>query len=300
MKPRLLHYLACPEDGADLVLRSAVGDFSRQGEIPCGGKCGLEVGVNRNSQAGACAACLGVEVDRGTLTCTGCGARYNVERGIPRLLPPAFLNAEDKAAGDKLEEMRSRDRQAGAYDKMAMLNLLTTIEKPLFMRLVRKTGSLVELGCGTGRFTSALATAATEVVALDFSFDSLLLCQPKVPDNVLLLQADVTSLPFRGTVFAGATSCQVLEHLPSSQQRGKAIAEAARVVAADGRLVLSAYGYSRLHSLFAKKEGYHPGGIYFLRMTGREFRDLLESHFTVERHYRHIGGYVQMASCRKG
>lgn len=299
MKPRLLHYLACPEDGADLVLRCDVSDFSRQGDVSCDGKCGLADGVSRNSQAGACASCLGVDVERGTLTCTECGAGYAVERGIPRLLPPSFLGAPDRAAADKVKEMRSRDNQASAYDNMAMLNLLTLIEKPLFMSLVGRSAALVELGCGTGRFTAALAAAATEIVALDFSFDSLLLCQPKVPDNVLLLQADVTSLPFRAAVFSGATSCQVFEHLPSSQQRSRAVAQAARVVTADGHLVLSAYGYSRLHSLFAKKEGYHPGGIYFLRMTGREFSDLLESHFTVERHYQHIGGYVQMARCRK-
>ena len=299
MKPRLLHYLACPEDGADLVLACAAGDFSRQGEVPCEGECALTAGVSRTSQAGACAACLGVDVKHGMLTCTECGAKYTVEQGIPKLLPTSFLGAEDKAAGDKVEEMRSRDSQAGAYDNMTMLNLLTIVEKPLFMGLVGKCEALVELGCGTGRFTPALAAAASEVVALDFSFDSLLLCQPKVPANVQLLQADVTSLPLRDAVFAGATSAQVLEHLPSSEQRRQAVAEAARAVAADGRLVISAYGYSRLHSLFAKKEGYHPGGIYFLRMTGREFRDLLESRFTVEKHYRHVGGYVQMASCRK-
>ena len=208
------------------------------------------------------------------------GHTYPIEDGIPRLLPRELR-------GEQLSEIAARDAQVSDYDRMAFLNWFGKVEIPLTRRTLgpEKSDRLLEAGCGTGRMTPALSGDVRELMAIDFSFESLRVCRGKLKaagiTNTHLVQADLCRLPFAGGVFNRVVSCQVLEHVPGEGARASAVEALARVLKPGGTLVLSAYKHSLLTRAFSQKEGMHDGGIPFFRFTRAELRDALGAKFQV-------------------
>ena len=208
------------------------------------------------------------------------GHTYPIEGGIPRLLPREMR-------GEQLSEIAARDAQVGDYDRMAFLNWFGKVEIPLTRRTLgpQKTDRLLEAGCGTGRMTPMLSGDVRQLVAIDFSFESLRVCQSKLKaagvTNTHLVQADLCRLPFAGGVFDRVVSCQVLEHVPGPDARAAAVQALARVLKPGGALILSAYKHSLLTRAFGQKEGMHDGGIPFFRFTRAELRETLGAKFQV-------------------
>lgn len=263
MQHSLLPLLASPDDGSPLTLEIHADD--------------------------------GGLIQSGTLT-DAAGRAYPIEDGIPRLLPGQLLEAQKS-------EIAARDAQVAAYDQMKFLSYFGKVEIPLVLRNLRPTPQdfLLEAGCGTGRMTRILASRVRELIAIDFSFESLRVNQKKLKDshvaNAHLVQADLCHLPFAPAVFDRVASCQVLEHVPGDAARRAAVAELGRVAKADAPLVLSAYQHSLLTRLFGSKEGEHDGGIPFFRFSRSEFRNTLAAAFGVES----VTGalvYLYLARCR--
>jgi SAM-dependent methyltransferase/uncharacterized protein YbaR (Trm112 family) len=256
----------------------------------------------------------GNEIETGSLRCPDCESVYPIEQGIPRMLPSALTGPatpaapdikveSDDAAARKRTEMLARDAQVDDYDRMWHLNLFGMVEVPVTL-LNLSLGSadiLLEGGCGTGRMTKDFAARCKEQVSIDFSWESLRVCDRKLKaagiTNVHLVQADICHLPLRAAAFDRVVSCQVLEHVPEPAQES-AVEELARVLRPGGNLTLSAYQYSGLIKPFVEKKGEHDGGIPFFRFTREELRSLLARHLTVEG----ITGalvYHYIARCRK-
>ncbi len=240
--------------------------------------------------------CDGEEIMEGSLT-DSAGHVYPIEQGIPRLLPREMREAQKS-------EIAARDAQVEDYDRMAFLNWFGKVEIPLTRRALAAcpTDRLLEAGCGTGRMTPTLAGSVQELVAIDFSFESLRVTQRKLRlagiTNVHLAQADLCRLPFADGVFDRIVSCQVLEHVPGPDARQSAVTSLHRVLKPQGTLVLSAYKHSLLTRCFSQKEGMHDGGIPFFRFTKSEIRETLGSHFTV---HSIIGllVYLYLARCTR-
>ena len=238
----------------------------------------------------------GEEVTDGSLT-DDAGNIYPIQDGIPRLLPLSLLDAQ-------ISEIAARDAQVGDYDAMTFLNHFGKVEIPLTLRALRPapTDCLLEAGCGTGRMTRILSATVREMVAIDFSFESLRVNRRKLLaagiTNVHLVQADLCRLPFTECAFDRAVSCQVLEHVPGPDARAAAVQSLSSVLKPGGTLALSAYKHSLLTRAFSQKEGSHDGGIPFFRFTKTEMRDTLAANFTVHS----ITGalvYLYLARCSK-
>ena len=238
----------------------------------------------------------GEEVLDGILT-DGAGHLYPIQDGIPRLLPRELREAQKS-------EIAARDSQVEDYDRMAFLALFGRVEIPLTRRALapQPADRLLEAGCGTGRMTRILSPLVRELVAMDFSFESLRVNHRKLRaagvSNVHLVQADLCRLPFTDQGFDRVVSSQVLEHVPGPDARAAAVAGLARVLRPDGTLALSAYKHSLLTRGFGQKEGMHDGGIPFFRFTRSEMRDTLGTHFTVHS----ITGalvYLYLARCSR-
>ena len=148
--------------------------------------------------------------------------------------------------------------------------------------------------------TARVAQAAMFTIAVDFSVESLALSRQKCrAGNVGWLQADINRLPLRDGVADRLLSCQVFEHLPGVSMRNMAIDEAARVLKSRGVFAISVYRDSWFWRLWGPKEGYHRGGIYYYRLSGREFEAMLGRQFTIRRRVSNLGMYLQMAQCVK-
>ena len=98
-----------------------------------------------------------------------------------------------------------------------------------------KTDSVVDVGCGTGYFTSLIARRGCNVIGVDMDVEALRVAKKYNPRQDFIL-ADVTNLPFRNRVAGKALCTEVLEHIPNDL---KVVKECFRILAGRGVLVCS-------------------------------------------------------------
>ena len=99
-------------------------------------------------------------------------------------------------------------------------------------------GALIDIGTGTGRMLELFGAQAESALGIDRSSEMLRLARAKLQgrDNTDLRQADLYALPMPD----GAADVAILHHvLHFAQQPGAAVAEAARVLGAGGRLLIA-------------------------------------------------------------
>jgi ubiquinone/menaquinone biosynthesis C-methylase UbiE len=202
--------------------------------------------------------------------------------------------------------MEARDEQASIYDRLRGLRLLSAWELPAAMRAlaVRDGDAVLDAGCGTGRLMCAAARLQSggpgvELAGADISLESLKLCRNKLSETgreATLVQAPLWKLPFEDCAFDAVACLGVMQHISCADLRARAYQELGRVMKPGARLFLTAYHFWQPAGLFTKREGYHRGGIYFLRFRPGELRRELEAHFEVRKIQR-IWGYMLGATC---
>lgn len=96
---------------------------------------------------------------------------------------------------------------------------------------------VLDVCCGHGNATEALAATGAEVTGLDFSAAFLEIARQRVP-AAAFVEGDVQAMPFEDGAFDAVTCNVGLGHVPDPDA---AVAEIARVLAPGGRAVLSAW-----------------------------------------------------------
>ena len=136
------------------------------------------------------------------------------------------------------------DDQAAEYDRWyatPLGQLVDRVEKAaLFALLPELKGSLVlEVGCGSGNITEALASRGAQVVGLDLSAPMLAAARRRVkPEGFSppLIRGQARALPFPGNSFDGVISVLALDYMAD---RPGALAEMVRVLRPGGFLALA-------------------------------------------------------------
>lgn len=100
--------------------------------------------------------------------------------------------------------------------------------------------TILDLGCGLGRHSVFLAKNGFDVVGVDISKSALMIakkwiCKERL-ENVALLRANMTALPFKDSYFHMVISVSVIHHALKSDIE-KAIAEIHRVLKKNGLLL---------------------------------------------------------------
>jgi ubiquinone/menaquinone biosynthesis C-methylase UbiE len=96
----------------------------------------------------------------------------------------------------------------------------------------RARGTVLELGCGTGRITRPLAEAGVEIVGIDRSAE--MLARARVPAP--LVRGDIRRLPFAAGSFAMVLAPYgILQSLTRPRDLTQTLASVARVIAPGGR-----------------------------------------------------------------
>ena len=114
----------------------------------------------------------------------------------------------------------------------------SAVEARLVAMLGSELGRLVDIGTGTGRMIELLAASAMTATGIDRSPEMLRVARAKLdasPYPVDLRQGDATALPLDSASADTVTLHQVLHYLPAPET---AVAEAARLVAPGGRLMI--------------------------------------------------------------
>ena len=121
---------------------------------------------------------------------------------------------------DNLPTREGYDRWAAIYD--AEENPLVLLEEPVFERLCGPVAGLdlLDVGCGTGRHSLALARRGARVVAIDFSPAMLARARAKPgAERVAFREHDLRHpMPFEDARFALAASALVLDHVADLDQ----------------------------------------------------------------------------------
>lgn len=181
---------------------------------------------------------LSLESDAGMLSASvelrcSQGCRVPVLKGIPR-----FVDSANYASGFGLQWIAFRKTQLDSYSG-------TTISRDRLSRClggsleVLQGRSVLEVGCGAGRFTELMLAAGARVFACDLSqaveanYEN---CH-RWPDY-FVCQADARRLPVEPHSFDFVICLGVIQHTPSPEET---IAALARYVKPGGTLVIDHY-----------------------------------------------------------
>ena len=175
---------------------------------------------------------------------------------------------EDRIAYEKVEQKYHDDQEVSVYDRKRFGapggRFLNQRQVATVLELIGATpGSLLEAGCGTGRFTFELARAGHQVTAVDYSAAMLESCRARQPSEaggsqVTFREASIFELPFDDDSFDAVISIHVLMHLPDYE---RALTELLRVLRPGGRLVFDIRNSHSLNRL-----------AYPLRRLGQRLR----------------------------
>lgn len=225
-----------------------------------------------------------LEVAADALTCPRCGTRFPVVDGIVVFLSVQQLTAQEE------RERSYRSQESGEYDDL-YAGYTDAVEVPSVLRRVgRPYGAVLDAGCGTGRITAALVGLGQPIVAIDYSEACLRrMLERCAGARVLAVQSDLRSIPLRSGVMSAGTCMEVHQHVRDSD-RGRFLAELARVLRPGAPLVMSTFNYNVIFRVWAglgnegARSGDHVlGNDYpYRRFTRREFADELSAHFDVE------------------
>jgi ubiquinone/menaquinone biosynthesis C-methylase UbiE len=111
---------------------------------------------------------------------------------------------------------------------------------------VRPGDRALDLGCGDGRFTAALAEAGTSAVGADVAEAALARARSRSPEFDFVLIPIDGPLPFEDNAFELVWSSEVIEHVADT---ARWLSEVSRVLAPGGRLLLTTPAHSRLRVL---------------------------------------------------
>jgi len=130
---------------------------------------------------------------------------------------------------------------ADEWDRLRTLHVADEEVEAAIKRALggRPLGELLDIGTGTGRMIELLGPAATRSLGIDRSLDMLRVARAKIEaaglSHAEVRQADMYALPVEDR---GADTVLLHQVLHYAQEPAQAIAEAARVVAPGGRLLV--------------------------------------------------------------
>jgi ubiquinone/menaquinone biosynthesis C-methylase UbiE len=163
----------------------------------------------------------------------------------------------------KRRTMKSYDRSAYVYDTQYSEEQQTKIKTALPLVNFRKTGTIIDVGCGTGQLLPHVSNLVKLVVCVDIARNLIAKAQARAKHNkrVALLRADADHLPFRSHKFDIAFAITLLQNMPHPS---KTLHEIKRVTKRDANLIITG-----LKKAFNEQQFTH-----LLRASGLEINSL--------------------------
>lgn len=232
------------------------------------------------------------EISFQEIACKVCGRRYPVNNGILSMMPDRSDSPETKIDKLKTIERKVRDEQVEHY--LDWFGPYTnSLEYEAISRNLRieQNDVIADLGCGIGRFTIPLSYLCKEIIAIDFSFPSLLLAKTETEKlgikNIHFIQADITLLPLDCEKFVKVLSSGVFTTLPGDLSRNTAGQQVKRILQPNGRFVLTVFNnhlYRKIKLIMRtkgvfRKEGTHPvHNFYYYNFSRWDLELFLKEH----------------------
>ena len=176
---------------------------------------------------------VGEEIKSATFSCTPCRQQYPIVNSVPR-----FVGSDNYASNFGLQWNHFRQTQLDSH-------LGVPVSRN---RLLRQTGwrardfagkTVLDVGCGTGRFAEVALSSGATVVAVDYS-SAVDACWANLKNypRLNVVQADLYALPFWPGSFDLVYCLGVLQHTPDVE---KSFAALPPLLAEGGLLVVDSY-----------------------------------------------------------
>ncbi len=166
-----------------------------------------------------------VRILRGSLRCTGCGQRYPIEKGVPRLVAAVSDDIADVCGRFSFQWL---SRWNGAFEGERCYGFdddvyIGWVKDQLQSRRKAEPGEwMIDGGCGSGEKTAVLARLCPEqnVVGLDLGVASQEKAMARFGDmpNLDYVQGNIMQPPFKERQFDYGMSLGVLHHTPNTRQ----------------------------------------------------------------------------------
>lgn len=158
------------------------------------------------------------QVENGTLICQKCQHKFPIIKNIPR-----FVTNEHDLANFGFQWKLFRKTQLDSNSGLPISkNRFFTNSGWKSEELKDKL--VLDVGCGSGRFTEIALSSGARVVAVDYS-SSVEACWENMPNhpNLEVVQADIYHLPFALETFDFVYCFGVLQHTPNPKEAFKAL-----------------------------------------------------------------------------
>jgi 2-polyprenyl-3-methyl-5-hydroxy-6-metoxy-1,4-benzoquinol methylase len=182
----------------------------------------------RTAPALVCPACrIALSSDQEGYGCRGCAAQFAVEGDILRMLPPLERDERQTQQAFDFEHRRYRDARYLRIGPDQVDRWLQDVQAP---REFFPGRTVLDVGCGTGRWTYAMASLGALVTAVDVSEAAVQTTRAvtrSFPD-VRVIQAGLGRLPFEAGQFDGVVCWGVLHHTRDTAASFRTIAPLVR------------------------------------------------------------------------
>lgn len=165
-----------------------------------------------------------------------CQERYQVIDGIPRLLTGvAERESLDKVVVSRFDAEWANFADADTAEQSEIFRMYFDLVPPAELGPGR---TVLDAGCGAGRWAVQVAKRGAQVVALDAGRSVEIAYRNGAPWRIAGVQGDVTSLPFDSARFDFVYSLGVLHHVEATD---RALSELVRVLRPGGTCLVYLY-----------------------------------------------------------
>jgi 2-polyprenyl-3-methyl-5-hydroxy-6-metoxy-1,4-benzoquinol methylase/glycosyltransferase involved in cell wall biosynthesis len=150
------------------------------------------------------------------VSCTSCGREFPVRGGIPRFVESLTTTVEQVQRSFDFEHRRHERSVLTQFGPHLVPQFLDDCKlQPEFFRDI----AALDAGCGSGRWSYALAELGANVTAIDLTAGGIESAQAELGDrgSASFAQADIYALPFQSESFDFVMSWGVLHHTPDTR-----------------------------------------------------------------------------------
>lgn len=167
-----------------------------------------------------------LKIVAGNYFCSDCKRKYKISNGIPSfIIPNESIRELDE---DDLVEIRKMVQKNGWHDTIEnhihdnFPELYRYITEPsrsslIYLLSPKKFENALDLGCGYGTISLALAEFFKNVVSEEMSLEKLSILKERAKEdkknNITLINADAMGLPLKNSFFDAITIIGVLEYI---------------------------------------------------------------------------------------
>lgn len=174
-------------------------------------------------------------------------------------------------------EQAVRNAEADCYES-GLSTYQGLSEWSIYSSLTRHwSGLVLDVGCGTGRFSRRLDAAGLPVVGFDFSEESLRVARSRSDPSIRFCAADVRCVPIASATADHVLSAGVLEHLLDPADAQRFFCEISRVLKRSGTALVSTYAYTLWDQVLRRKKNPSYDRVRYVRYSHGELDNFIKS-----------------------